>query len=253
MELRDATPDDVEAIQAVARASMRASYGHALAEEILDDAVSQWYDAAAVGDDLTDGSAVVVVAVEDGGVVGFGQSYVLERRERVGEIDWVHVHPDHRGRGVGTRLLDRVETILRERGVDRIEGRVLAENAPGGDFYRDHGYDPVGERPVRIGDEEFLERSFSKVADGEAGGAEPLLERRTGPEGQALYVAVGEAVRGSRGPFFAAYLDSDAEERYGFVCGEDDSLNVAMDAMERLECSDCGNRSKPNRWDAAYL
>jgi ribosomal protein S18 acetylase RimI-like enzyme len=253
MEIRDATPDDVEALQRVARASMRASYGHAIDEAVLDDAVGRWYDAETLHEDLAGDAAVIVVAVDDGEVVGFGQSYVLDRRERVGEIDWVHVHPDHRGRGVGTRLLGRVEAALRDHDVARIEGRVLAENAPGGTFYADHGYDPVGERTVRVGDGEFVERTFSKVPEGEAPGGEVVLERRTGPAGQTLYVAVGEAVRGSRGPFFAVYADGDAEERYGWVCGEDDSLNVAMDPMERLECNDCGNRSKPARWDAAYL
>jgi ribosomal protein S18 acetylase RimI-like enzyme len=252
MEIRAATPEDVEAVQSVARASMQASYGHALDEDLIDDAVSQWYDLDEVTAELEDDSTVVVVAVEDGDVVGFAQSYVVTRRDRVGEIDWVHVHPEHRGRGIGTRLLQHVESVLRERDVARVEGRVLAENEAGVDFYEEHGYEQVGERRIRIGDGEFDERTFSTILEDDRP-AEPALERREGPEGEPVYVALDETTRGNRGPFYAVYADEDRAERVGWLCGADDSYDIAMDTMERIECNTCGNRSKAARWDAAYL
>jgi ribosomal protein S18 acetylase RimI-like enzyme len=252
MEFRTATHADVDAVRDVALASLSASYGHALAPNLIDDAVEQWYDPDDLAADLDDDDAVFVVAVEDDTVVGFAQSYVVRRRETVGELDWLHVDPDHRGKGIGDELLKRVEQALVDRGVARLEGRVLAANEAGADFYEQQGYDQVGEREVRIGDGTFVERAFSKFAD-EAGTEEVVIERRAGPDDQLLYVAYDESVRGSAGPFYAVFADENREERWGWFCGEDESFAVAVDAMDRFECADCGNRSKPTRWDAAYL
>src|SRR6056297_3624217 len=153
MELRDATADDVDAVRSVARESLVASYGHAVGEQLLDEAVEEWYDADDLGDDVDDDDAVFPVAVVEGTVVGFAESYVVGRRERVGEIDWLHVHPDHRESGIGSELLEQVESELQAADVDRIEARVLADNTAGTTFYDREGYDLDGERSVEIGNE----------------------------------------------------------------------------------------------------
>jgi hypothetical protein len=70
--------------------------------------------------------------------------------------------------------------------------------------------------------------------------------------GQSVYVVHDETVRGSNGVFHAVYMDPAHEERYGWACSCG-NLGVVMDTMERLECNDCGNKSKATRWDAAYL
>lgn len=61
-----------------------------------------------------------------------------------------------------------------------------------------------------------------------------------------------ERMRGSEGPFYAAY-ESDGETRFGWFCGNCESLEVAMDSMERIVCTRCDNDRKPRNWDAAYL
>jgi ribosomal protein S18 acetylase RimI-like enzyme len=251
MEIRSATTDDIEAVRRVARESLGASYSHALSESILDGAVERWYGAEDLVGQLDDESVLFLVAEDDGEVVGFAQSYVGRQRDLVGEIDWLHVAPGERGRGVGSRLLERVEELLVDRGVDRIDGRVLTDNETGTDFYGQHGYDAVGERRVTIGEETFAERAYSKFP----GESEPVVvvERRRGPDGTQLFVAYDEAVRGSQASFYPAFLDEDCEEQWGWMCGRDESFDVAMDSMERMECNTCGNRSKPARWDAAYL
>jgi GNAT superfamily N-acetyltransferase len=252
MDVRDATSGDIDAVRAVALESLKASYGHALDETLLEEAVDRWYDPGDLSETLDDEDAVFVVAVDDGEVLGFAQSYVSRRREVVGEIDWLHVAPSRRGEGIGSTLLSRVEATLLDRGVSRLEGRVLEANESGTGFYEERGYDALGERRVRTGEETFAERAYTKFPD-EGVDAEVVLERREGPEGRAVYVAYDEPRRGSQGAFYAAYLDEDREERYGWYCSVDERFEVAMDSMERLECAGCGNRSKATRWDAAYL
>ncbi|WP_435063626.1 GNAT family N-acetyltransferase [Halobaculum sp. EA56] len=251
MDLRDATTEDVDGIRETARASLSASYGHALSTDLIEEAVESWYDADEVTETLEDEDSVFVVAVDDGEVVGFVQSYLVERREPVGELDWLHVHPDHRGKGLGDDLLRAAETELLERGAERIEGRVLEANEAGTEFYEREGFSEIGERTVEIGGEEFLERVYARYPSGE--GEQVLTEARVAGDGEQVYVAYDEAERASMAPFYATYADRERTERVGYVCGNCDGHNVSVDTMDRVQCGDCGNKRKASRWDAAYL
>jgi hypothetical protein len=78
------------------------------------------------------------------------------------------------------------------------------------------------------------------------------LEPRSTPDGETVYVDRSAGEAGSDGPFYVAYLTPDRERRWGFCCGRCDELDNAMDSMGRIECNVCGNRRKPDRWDAAH-
>lgn len=257
MEFRTPTTDDIDGIREVARASLSASYGHALSDDLIDEAVETWYGVDGIADDLADENAVFLVAdTDDGRVVGFVQSYYVPSEPPTGEIDWLHVAPDHRGCGIGTDLLRGVEERLVDRGVERIEGRVLAANESGGEFYEGEGFDSDGEREVEIGGESFLERSYVEptyAGSPAEGTEESTTESLTTSDGTAVYVAYDEGERASRAPFYATYTDSERTERYGYVCGNCESTDVNVDTMDGVECDACGNRRKPIRWDAAYL
>jgi ribosomal protein S18 acetylase RimI-like enzyme len=254
MVLREAVPADVEGIRHAARKSLAASYGHALDEDLIDEAVEEWY-----GDDLADRldeeSSLYLVAAEDDELVGFSQSHLVGESETytVGEIAWLHVDPDRRGGGHGTRLLERTERELVDRGASQFRGRVLAANEPGAGFYRDHGYEEADGREVEIGEETFDERTFVKWPAGEEAGRELPLEQRETPTGRSVYVAYGESERASEAPMYAVYADENSERLYGWLCGNCESFDVGMDSMGRMECNDCGNWRKPTRWDASYL
>ncbi|WP_277554254.1 GNAT family N-acetyltransferase [Halobaculum limi] len=251
MDLRDATTEDVEGIRATAHASLTASYGHALSTDLIDEAVENWYGEESLSEALTDENAVFVVAVEEGDVVGVVQSYFVNRREPVGELDWLHVHPDHRGKGIGDDLLARAETELLERGAERIEGRVLAANEAGAEFYEGEGFTDIGERTVEIGGEPFVEHVYARFPAG--GGEQVLTEARVTDDGTQLYVAYDEADRASIAPFYVTYADRERTERMGYICGNCESFSVTVDTMDRVQCNDCGNKRKASRWDAAYL
>jgi ribosomal protein S18 acetylase RimI-like enzyme len=251
MQIRTATVDDIDAIRRVATASLTASYGHVLDDETIGEAVERWYATESLAADLDDDDTLILVAGRDGDVVGFTQGYVTDRRERVGEIDWLHVDPDEREGGVGTTLLQEIETELVEREVDRIEGCVLEANEAGGEFYADHGFETTGTRSVKIAGESFTEAVYSKFVDSEV--RHVVMETRTADDGTLVYVAFDEPARASLAPFYETYLDADRTERYGWFCGNCDSLNTAMDTMGRVACNECENKRKPTRWDAAYL
>jgi ribosomal protein S18 acetylase RimI-like enzyme len=250
MQLREATPADAPGIRSVAAASLEASYADVLGPETIAAAVDHWYGEA-LEDAIEDDGSVYLVAVDDE-VRAFSQSYVGGPGESVGEIHWLHVAPDCRQDGLGRAVLQFTETTLRRRGIRQFRGRVLAANEAGVTFYRANGYETGTEREVEIGGETFTERLFEKQLEQPRDESAPL-ERRELPDGEPVFVAFDEPDRASRGPLYAVYHDRDRSERYGWFCSACGSFDVAMEPMGRAECTRCGNRRKPTRWDAAYL
>ena len=248
MDVRKATTDDSDGIRTVAEASLHDTYADALGEQVVDDAATEWYDEDRLADRLADDDILYLVVADGEDVVAFSESDLDDGG--VATIEWLHVHPDYRNRGLGGRLLERTETEVLERGANRVEGRVLAANEGGNAFYQENGYAQRGERTLDVGGKEQTERVYIKLPEGEK--AAELTEERETDDG-TIYVAFDERERGSLAPFYATYRTKEREERYGFYCGNCESTDTAMDSMGRIECENCGNERKATRWDAAYL
>lgn len=108
----------------------------------------------------------VRVAKREDSIVGF-VSYELmrdqfERDGTDGVIQNLYVDPSYRDRGIGSRLLERAETILDDRGADRIRLQVLEPNERAAGFYRDRGY-----RSYRVMYRKTLETDTDNAADAE--------------------------------------------------------------------------------------
>ena len=258
MQLRTATRADLSAIRDIAAASLAASYDHILDAALREEAVETWYGVPPEADgglagNIDEENSVVVVAEEDGALVAFAQAFVVDGPETVGRIEWIHVHPDHRGSGLGEKLLKRVESDLTDAGASRLEGRVLEANADGKQFYTEQGYEMGPERRLALGDEWVAERTFfRRMGDVEATETTGVIDWVDADDDQAVLVAYDDSARGSEGPFYAAFLDENRQQRYGWYCGACETLDVNMDPMGQLECDSCGNRRKATRWDATY-
>ena len=251
MEFRDATPSDAGTIRSVARESLSASYAPALDDETIETAVEQWYTRENIERAVEEEETMLVLAVDGDEILGFTKGGVVGRREPVGEIHWLHVAPEHRGRGIGARLLDQIQTGLEEVGAERFAGFVLDVNEAGGAFYERHGYTETGSRDIEIGDTEFRELEFGRRSDTEGAGASPL--QPVSVDGATRYVAYDEGEQGSLSPFYPLYNDRDRETQYAYLCSNCEAADVAVNSMGGYECNTCANRHKPSRWDAAYL
>jgi ribosomal protein S18 acetylase RimI-like enzyme len=242
MRTRNATSDDGEAIRDIAERSMEASYS--LSPSAIAGAIENWYSEESFAEKLeADDVAFLVAETEEAGVVGFSESLVVNSN---GDILWLHVDPMYRGEGIGDELYEVTRRELQERGVSHVRGRVLADNREGNDFYEQHGLSKVAEGRVDIDGTKYVENIYADTEPEE-------LQTIAGPEKRTLYVDRLDSSRGSEGPFYVVYTDSDREERYAYYCGNCESLVTSMDSMGRMECTECGNQRKPTRWDAAYM
>ena len=145
MRLREAGPDDAEAVAVLHADSWRRHYRGAYADAFLDgdvaaDRRSVWSARLA----SPDGTATVV-AEADGAILGFVH-VVFDADERWGSlVDNLHVTHDRQRGGIGTTLMRRA--------ADAVGGRamylwVLEQNTAAQRFYRALGGTPVEKRVV---------------------------------------------------------------------------------------------------------
>jgi ribosomal protein S18 acetylase RimI-like enzyme len=159
MTVREASAADIQAIREVARASWEADYPGILSRETAEEGVEEWYTPERLRAALVDSKALLFVAVEEDSPVGFVHGAVTGEGE--GHVLRLYVHPDHRRRGVGGRLLERARDELVAYGVDRIYAQTLADNDLGNAFYRDRGFEKVDEGETTIAGNSFRENTYA--------------------------------------------------------------------------------------------
>ena len=78
-------------------------------------------------------------AVEGNKMIGFAAADI-RRRQRLAWVATIAVHPDYRGRGIGARLMETVESRV---GMPRMRLSVRANNRSAIGLYQKRGYEQV--------------------------------------------------------------------------------------------------------------
>jgi len=243
MEIRDAEPDDTDAVRRVARRSFEASY--ALDPSVIEALLEEPFAEDRLASRIADAGTTYLVAKRDDDVAGFAELTVDEV-----DVTWLHVHPDHRGAGVGTGLLERLRGTL-PLGVDRLRALVLDANAEGETFAERHGFEHVDRAEREVADERLVEHVYADVEDTSIGnGTDHRVPGTVVVDGRELAVDADDRTTGTNAPFFRAF---DGDERFGFYCANCGTVAEAMDELGRVECATCGNTHRPDEWDDAYL
>ena len=139
VEIRDAQPDDLHAVQRVARTTWDHTYRDNIPERVREEFVSRAYSADSLR--LRMGSNVFLVALQDSNIVGFADFRPLSQTEV--ELAAIYVIPGMQGQGIGGRLF--------EAGGERFPSdttfvlRVERDNAPALRFYEARGFRISGE------------------------------------------------------------------------------------------------------------
>jgi len=120
----------------------------------VDDATT-WAERRAVYSELlAKPDSVLLLAAVDDALVGYGLAHVMPLEEtwvadtwatgpRIGEIESLAVLPEHRGQGLGTELLDRLERELGAQGVTDLVLGLLPGNDAAARLYARRGYRPT--------------------------------------------------------------------------------------------------------------
>lgn len=152
-EIRIAQPEDKETVQRIY---------HAVVGPHADQDEARW-------DRLIQQGGLVVARAE-GQIIGFGGIDV----HAVEQVKWLYLLPQHQVAGFGSEILQRLESIGWEAGLDSLR----VHSAPGAvNFYRRHGYRPVDTAALMRHDHEGVEmmKERRQVGD-ERFSAEPTAE-----------------------------------------------------------------------------
>jgi ribosomal-protein-alanine N-acetyltransferase len=93
---------------------------------------------------LAQPGALCVVAESGGGIAGF---LIADREGAAAHVITIDVAPEHRRRGIGTKMLAEIERRLATLGVSEINLETGADNEAGTAFWSRHGYRTIGVLP----------------------------------------------------------------------------------------------------------
>jgi ribosomal protein S18 acetylase RimI-like enzyme len=148
MNIRPATVDDAPALARVHVDSWRAAYRELVPESSLQRFNYQWREER-FRESLAAGAEETYVVGLDKEIVGFLTLGAARDPDldatRTGEIWGIYISPDHWRRGIGRRLAEEAEEMLRSRGCERAVLWVLAGNQQARRFYEAMGFDLDGQ------------------------------------------------------------------------------------------------------------
>lgn len=156
--VREATVEDAEAIQRVARRAWRETYDF-MDEDTVEEMLAQGYSVEFLSEAIERPELTLFVAERDGEAVGYA-SCERPGEDGVGQVS-VYVAPDHWREGLGTALLERATAYLREAGADAVEDAVLAENEVGTAFYESR-FEATTETTVELGGQAYEATVYRK-------------------------------------------------------------------------------------------
>jgi GNAT superfamily N-acetyltransferase len=145
IEIRRASAADVDGF--VASSAVLLAEDAATYDDTVDIAWPRKHGAQRFLDALVDPYRLVLVAVDaQGAVVGHLTGLLSDptamRPVRVATLLSLYVFAEHRGCGVGARLVDGFRGWAKQRGMDRLEVTAYANNSDALRFYRRHGFAP---------------------------------------------------------------------------------------------------------------
>jgi RimJ/RimL family protein N-acetyltransferase len=145
MNLRNATPNDAAAMAAVHIDAWRTAYRGLVPDSFLA-ALDHGRRTERLREFLESGSGETYIVERDGRAIGHltvGPCRDDDLDERtVGEIWGIYLAPGHWRQGIGTRVCQRAESMLRARGVRRSVLWVFEGNERARRFYEAMGYTP---------------------------------------------------------------------------------------------------------------
>jgi len=114
MWLRTASPGDIEAIYEILRQSWHASYDDLIGREAVDTITADWYDPMKLVQEMGQSQAEYIVA--DDGARLYGVAYALSgtlpKQPDTVLIRQLCVRPSHQNQGLGSQLLEELESCF---------------------------------------------------------------------------------------------------------------------------------------------
>ena len=148
--IREATPDDAQAIAEVHIASWRTSYKDIFPPEVLENQETErrakmWRESISRP---VNNNFLYVAENQDGQIIGFaggGKQEADGVEGYEGELRVIYILEEYQKQGIGSQLFDAAVKRILEEGMNSMLAWVLAEN-PSRAFYEKKGGEVIGDR-----------------------------------------------------------------------------------------------------------
>jgi len=145
MWLRTASPKDVQAIDAILRESWHAAYDDLIGHTAVETITADWFDPMQLVQDMGKPESEYIVG--DDGTDLHGVAHALSgvdpKNPDTVLIQQLCVRPSHQNQGLGTQLLEELESCFPAARCFQV--RVLAKNERGLQFFTHRGYERIEE------------------------------------------------------------------------------------------------------------
>jgi ribosomal protein S18 acetylase RimI-like enzyme len=142
MQIREASPEDAEAVVRVAEAAWHDAHDDIVGADAVEEFLAEYYDPADLRERYRNGDSTTFVATEGGEVVGYATGLPVDDAYSLGSI---YVLPDRQGDGIGSALLEQVEQEARASVFDTLRLVVMADNEDAIGFYEARGFERAGD------------------------------------------------------------------------------------------------------------
>lgn len=139
VEIRQATEADIPVLGALARLIWRASFRDIVSPEQIEYMLEQRYHPDVLRRVLVDGEPTYEILSVDGEPLAYTAYLPTDRIDEL-KLQQLYVHPEWQGRGLGGRLMDRVEQVARECGRSRLMLTVNRHNHRAKGAYEKRGF-----------------------------------------------------------------------------------------------------------------
>lgn len=141
MWVRTASEADLPAVHELLLTTWSASFDDILGREVVKTITREWHSLSALKANLKRPYSEFLVAVDSKGrIIGMAYAHQLDRE--TASLNQLYVLPEEQIKGVGSALLDEVETAFP--GVLAIKLEVLEVNSQARRFYEQKGYHQIG-------------------------------------------------------------------------------------------------------------
>lgn len=159
--LKQATLADLDPLVALERITWTSTFRHLYTAEDFETYMQAFKTPEAIARKLERPGTLCWLAMEDGVPVGFLSLNLHKQPDHGGplpapvmEIEQIYVHPDIKGKGIGTLLFQRTYEIAKAEGIKTLWLGVFEYNEPAQQFYIKEGFEKFATHIFQVGEKE---------------------------------------------------------------------------------------------------
>lgn len=156
LKICKATPADFKSIQHIAHTTWPITYGEILTNEQLDYMLAAFYSIETLTENYFKKQHHFILAVEEDNLLGFASFEHQYLGEQVTRLHKLYLLPEAQGKGVGKKLVDRVEEEAKKMQSILVSLNVNKYNKAYF-FYEKIGFQNIGKELIPIGDGYFMD------------------------------------------------------------------------------------------------